>query len=122
MSCANSPILDYQLPSWIPIPGVPGFPPNGPFFYWPTVNALTSTVIGDEPTPGGLVILEEQSIWRLPTDALIEVKISGRGASQWLRVEDTSGPTTNVDMGGVIVPLDYDSSLRPFVLHRVAGF
>jgi len=117
----DSPILDYDKPSaGLPLPGGSGLPPPGYFYYWPTVNALTPTVVST-PISGDLVSLDSQPIYQLPADSIVEVSIAGRGASQWKRTQDSSSPATNVN-AGIIVPVSYDAAARPFTLIRVAGY
>jgi len=125
-----TPILDYDpdgvadggagagtvLP---PSPAV--LPPQGYFYYWPSVNTLTT---GAALTPGltdPIVSLDAQQISQLPANSVIEVVISGRGASQWKRVLNGTSPITNVD-AGIIVPVNYDPIIAPYVLIREAGY
>ena len=88
-------------------------PTTGPFFYWSFIQNLTGA--------NTLTDLAAQDISVLPANALIEVVIASRGASEWLRVMDTSNPTTDLN-AGILKPNNYDAALRPYVLHREDGF
>ena len=86
---------------------------QGFLYYWPDIEHLTGGIQATD--------LDAQDISVLMPDALIIVCIPDRGASHWLRVEDAGSPVTDTD-AGVITPINYDSILRPFVLHRQLGF
>lgn len=109
----RTPILNYQPGGGVP-PGV-STPPTrqGPLFYWPQIINLT----GGNPATD----LDAQDISVLPPDSLITVVIDGRGESQWLRVQQGGSPVTDTN-AGLIVPTNYDSLLRPYVLKRQIGF
>jgi hypothetical protein len=85
----------------------------GYFLYWPSIKSLVDAL----GSPG----LDAQRIDVLPDNTIVVVYISGRGESNWKRTFDNSSPVTNVD-AGLIVPLNYDPGLRPYVLYRVEGF
>jgi len=97
-------------------------PLTGYFVYWPQINTLTTTGSGfstgltDPPVP-----LDNQPISQLPKDAIVEVNISGRGASQWKRTYDATSPATDVNVG-IITPTGYDPINSPYILVRVAGY
>src|SRR5262245_1916449 len=109
----RTPILDYTPGGGVP-PGVsnPALQ-QGPLYYWPSIKNLT----------GGLkeTDLDAQNIAGLSIDGLIIVTIANRVESQWLRVKQGGSPVTNTDVG-LIVPTNYDNSLRPYVLQRQIGF
>ena len=86
---------------------------QGSLYYWPSIQNLT----GGTPATD----IDAQPIYALPDDALIEVVIPDRGASQWLRVRDSTLTASDPD-AGIIVPTTYDSVLKPWALYRQLGF
>jgi hypothetical protein len=118
---SDTPILFYNPGSGTTTIGGTVLP--GYLYYWPTIKNLTGGVPATD--------LDAQSIYLLPNDSLIEVVIPDRGASQWLRVQNTSLPAPpagsivsgNTDLdAGVIVPLSYDPVSKPWILHRQLGY
>jgi hypothetical protein len=110
-----SPVLIYQpgggTPSGLPGPALRA----GNLYYWPDIEHLTGGLLETD--------LDAQNIYALPADSLIIVTIENRGESQWLRVLETDTPTPVTDLNaGIIVPTNFDSVLRPYVLHRQLGF
>jgi hypothetical protein len=110
----ESPILVWQPAGGVSVGGGGiTIPRAGALYYWPSIENLTGGIAATD--------LDAQNISGLPSDSLIIVTIDNRGESQWLRVLDGSGPVTNTD-SGIIVPTNYDASLRPYVLYRQLGF
>jgi hypothetical protein len=110
---ATSPILIFQpgggTPSGTPGPALRA----GNLYYWPDIEHLTGGLLQTD--------LDAQNISALPPDSLIIVTIANRGESQWLRVLETGTPATDLN-AGIIVPTNFDSALRPYVLHRQIGY
>jgi hypothetical protein len=109
----ESPILVWEPGGGVSVGGGGAVPRSGTLYYWPSIENLTGGIAATD--------LDAQNISALPADSLIIVTIGNRGESQWLRVLNASSPVTNTD-SGVIVPINYDASLRPYVLYRQLGF
>lgn len=107
----TSPLLDYVPSSGLPTPPSPLV--RGYMLSWQSIVNLSG---GNAATD-----LDAQEIGILPAGTSIFVFIAGRGGSLWLRVQDATSPVTDLD-GGVIVPIEYDPTLNPFVLQRQLGY
>ena len=112
MATSDTPILGYNPSGGIPSGGT-GTVVIGHFYYWPQIQNLT----GGNPATD----LDAQPIGALPVDALIEVVIPSRGASQWAKSPYSGAISSNTD-NGTIVPIDYDPALNPWILYRQLGF
>jgi hypothetical protein len=109
----SSPILRYSPAAGTPSGVGDTLPSQGNRFYWPSITRLTGGVNATD--------LDAQDISALPNNSLIEVAIPARGGSVWLRVKDETIVGTDVN-AGVIKPISYDVSLRPYALKRYLGF
>jgi Pectate lyase superfamily protein len=106
----GSPILGYQPQGG----ATTGFGTigqrNGYLYYWPDIENLTGTIPQTD--------LEAQDISVLPSESLIIVVTGIDGEeTHWRRMPDSSSPVTDLDLG-IIVPLNYDSGTRPWVLQQ----
>jgi|SRR5215471_15315060 len=109
----SAPILDYTFGGGVPPFSGPGLPVPGPFAYWPSIINLTGGMSATD--------LDAQSIELMPQNAVVELVIAGRGASQWKKVLDNTTPATNTE-GGVVRTLSYDPISNPYVFKRQAGY
>ncbi len=86
--------------------------PLGNELYIPGITRLSGGLATD---------LDSLNLTALGDLSLVKVVIPSRGESHWQKVTDLTSPATDLD-AGIVVPVNYDSTLRPFVLRRTSGF